>query len=71
MNTSNDITNLAKYISSLSPNELTITACLFGFLLGNDLDAYAQQSLGNFFELLGQYLLTTSSQNFLKENIND
>ena len=67
MNTNKDFNNFVKYIANLSPNELCITACIFGFLLSQSLDAYSQQSLGNFFELIGQFLLTESSQIFLQD----
>ena len=69
MNRNKDFNKFVNYIASLSPNELCITACIFAYLLSQPLDAYSQQSLGNFFELVGQFILTESSQIFLQENI--
>lgn len=67
MNNDENFNNFVKYISSLNPNEFTAVACIFGFLLSAPLDAYTQQSLGNFFECVGQVMLTISSQNFVNK----
>ena len=64
MNNDDNYNNFVKYISSLTPNEFTAVACIFGFLLSTPLDAYTQQSVGNFLECVGQVMLTISSQNF-------
>ena len=68
MNNNDEYKSLVSFITSLSPLEFSATACLFGFLLSAPLDEYSQQSVGNFFELIGQVMLTISSQNFLNEN---
>ena len=64
MNNDDNYNNFIKYISSLNPNEFAAVACIFGFLLSTPLDAYTQQSVGNFLECVGQVMLTISSQNF-------
>lgn len=51
------------YLLSLSANELSLLAVGIGFLLSMNIDANKQNSLGNFFELIGQLLLTIASQN--------
>lgn len=51
------------YLLTLSANELTLLAVGIGFLLSANIDANKQNSLGNFFELIGQLLLTLSAQN--------
>lgn len=55
--------NFITYLLSLSATELTILASILGFLLAQNIDANKQNSLGNFFELIGQTLLTISAQN--------
>lgn len=51
------------YLLTLSANELSLLAVGLGFLLSANIDANQQNSLGNFFELIGQLLLTISAQN--------
>lgn len=70
MNENENFNIFVKYISSLNPQEFTAVACIFGFLLSAPLDATTQQSLGNFFECLGQVMLTISSQKFANNNNN-
>ena len=57
--------NFISYLLSLSPNELSILGSLLGLFLSQGIDPNMQNSLGNFFELVGQMLLTISSQNIL------
>ena len=52
------------YLLSLSSNELSLLAVFLGYLLSINIDASKQNSLGNFFELIGQLLLTISAQTF-------
>lgn len=46
----------------LPPRTLTIIAVIFGYLMIDDLTAGEQNSLGNFFMLIGQMLETNSAQ---------
>ena len=55
------------YLLSLSSNELTLLAIGLGFLFSINIDTNKQNSLGNFFELTGQTLLTISAQNMVLE----
>lgn len=52
-----------EYLLTLTANELALLASVLGFLLAQGIDANKQNSLGNFFELIGQVLLTISAQN--------
>ena len=54
--------NFANLISSLSPIEFTTLGVITGYILTISLDVQAQNSLGNWFELVGQVLLTASAQ---------
>ena len=47
---------------SINQYELTILACGIGLLLAPTITVNQQNSLGNFFELIGQVLLTVNAQ---------
>lgn len=72
MNFSSDdeknIKEFATFLLNLSPNEFAGLSVAIGFLFSQVLDPYAQQSAGNFFECLGQVMLTISSQAFTRQN---
>ena len=55
--------NFFNYLLSLSANELSLLAIGLGFLFSYNTTPNEQNSLGNFFELIGQLLLTLSAQN--------
>lgn len=46
----------------LPAKTMTLTAILLGFLMIDDLTAEQQNSLGNFFKLIGQILETNAAQ---------
>lgn len=54
--------NFANLISELSPIEFTTLGVIVGYVLTVSLDVQTQNSLGNWFELVGQILLTASAQ---------
>lgn len=58
------IKEFSTFLLGLSPNEFTAFAFFMGYLLSQNMDGYSQQSTGNFFECLGQVMLTISSQQF-------
>lgn len=64
----NAITTLSKLILKLNPMEFTALAIVIGYLFTDGLDAYQVQSIGNFFELVGQMIITYGTQ---MENINE
>jgi len=54
--------NFLSYLLTLSANELSLLALGLGYLCSVNLDANQKNSLGNFFELIGQLLLAISAQ---------
>ena len=54
--------SFANLISELSPIEFTTLGVIVGYVLTVSLDVQTQNSLGNWFELVGQILLTASAQ---------
>ena len=58
----NYYTKLANLISNLSPFEFTTLGVIFGYLLSLTIPITELNSLGNWFELVGQILLTYSAQ---------
>ena len=64
----NNVKNYAAFLKKLSPNELTILCSIIGILLCQNLSANEAQSLGNLLELIGQNLLTYSSQQQLLDD---
>lgn len=61
---------LNQLILTLSPYEFTLLSTLLGYIISNGLNSIEVTSLGNFFENLGQTLLTIGSQMAVKsENI--
>lgn len=53
---------------SIHPTTYNLIAILIGIVLVGDLNANEQNSLGNWFMLLGQYLATNASQQQLIES---
>ena len=47
---------------SINEYELTILGCAIGLLIAPTITVNQQNSLGNFFELIGQVLLTVNAQ---------
>lgn len=58
----NYYTKLANLISNLSPLEFTLTASLLGYFLSLQVPITELNSLGNWFELVGQITLTYCAQ---------
>ena len=54
---------IEKSLLNLNAYEFTLFATLIGFLICDGLNYNEQQSLGNFFEMLGQTALTIGAQN--------
>ena len=65
----NPVAKLSNMLLELNAYEFNLVAMLIGYIIAQDLDAYAQSSMGNFFESLGQVLETIGSQNqYLERN---
>lgn len=58
-----DFSNFSNWIFSLNAYEFTLIATIAGFVISPTLTVNQQNSLGNFFELLGQVILTINAQN--------
>lgn len=58
----NPLIKLNDIILSLNPFELTTLAFIIGIILADGLDYNKQQSLGNFYEQIGQTMLTIGAQ---------
>lgn len=58
------LSSLTDHLLSLNGTEFSILACIIGYALTINTTINEQASLGNFFELLGQFILTTSAQNY-------
>lgn len=54
----NPVAKLSNMLLELNAYEFNLIAMLIGYIIAQDLDAYAQSSMGNFFESLGQVLET-------------
>lgn len=59
------------FLLNLTPNEFGAFASIIGYLLSQNLDAYSMQSAGNFFECIGQIMLTISSQEFTRDKFKE
>lgn len=57
------IKSFASYLFSLPAFDFTLIATILGYLFSLPLTTDEQNSLGNFFELVGQVLLTFNAQN--------
>lgn len=53
---------------NINPNEFTLSAIVIGYILCENLNTNEQNALGNWFELLGQVLETSSAQRQLLQN---
>lgn len=58
-----DFKELAMWIYSLNGYEFTLIATLAGLIIAKPLTINQQNSIGNFFEQIGQTLLTIGAQN--------
>ncbi len=57
-----DFVSFSKWLYTLNPYEFTFIATVLGFIISPSLTINEQNSLGNFFELLGQVILTVNAQ---------
>lgn len=57
-----DYKSFSEWLFSLNTYEFTLIATVVGFLISPTLTINEQNSLGNFFELLGQVILTINAQ---------
>lgn len=58
----NPLLNLNKILLTLNPYEFNALAVILGYIFSEGLDYNELQSMGNFFESIGQTLLTIGQQ---------
>lgn len=58
------------FLSNINSKEFTISAFIIGYLLCDDLTPAKQNSVGNWFMLIGQVLATNASQQQVINNAN-
>jgi len=61
------ISSLLDILLSLNGTEISILACILGYALTVNTTVNEQSVIGNFLELMGQFVLTSSAQTY---NIN-
>ncbi len=68
--TKNPITNLSKLLLTLNPFEFATLGYILGILISEGLNANELNSLGNFYNLLGETMQTigTQAQNLNSQN---
>lgn len=59
----NDFNSFSNWLFSLNAYEFSLISTAIGFAIAPTLTINQQNSLGNFFELLGQVILTINAQN--------
>lgn len=62
-----DFNQFSNWLFSLNAYEFTLIPTIIGFILGPTLTTNQQNSLGNFFDMLGQVLMTMNAQNITLE----
>ena len=60
--TNNDYSELSKYLDTLNPYEFTLISIIAAFIITPNLELNEQYSVGNFFLLLGQTIITINAQ---------
>ncbi len=65
-----DFPSFSKFLSNISPMEFGTIGCLVGLLISYPLNSNEQNSIGNFFELVGQVILTIQAQQSINSNPN-
>lgn len=63
-----EFSKFSKFLFNLNPYEFSLIAPIIGSIIAKNLTIDQQNSLGNFFELLGQTILTIAAQ---KQTIED
>lgn len=58
----NSFSKLSELILNLNPFEFTAISIILGYIFSENLDSNQVQSLGNFFESIGQTMLTIGMQ---------
>lgn len=64
----NDYKSLSDFLFSFTGNEFAIFASIIGFVISQNLDIDQVNSLGNFFECVGQFMLSKAAQDQVIDN---
>lgn len=64
----NDYKSLTDFLFSFSGNEFAIFASVIGFVISQNLTIDQANSLGNFLECVGQFMLSKASQDQVIKN---
>lgn len=62
-----DFESFSRWLSSLNPYEFTMVGAAIGLAIAPALTVNQQNSLGNFFELVGQVILTINAQKITQQ----
>lgn len=65
-----DYKKAANFLHSIDPVEFALLGLLIGLVIGENLDSNEKNTLGNFFEQIGQTLITVATQEFLLNDDN-
>ena len=66
----NDYKSLSDYLFSFTGNEFAIISSIIGFIISQDLSIDQVNSLGNFLESVGQFMLAKAAQDQVISNRN-
>lgn len=61
----------AKFLTSLSPNEFVLLGVTIGISIAQDLSIVEQNSIGNFFQMIGEILITYNGQAVTVQTLNN
>ena len=61
----------AKFLTSLSPNEFVLLGVTIGISIAQDLSIVEQNSIGNFFQMIGELLITYNGQAVTVQTLNN
>ena len=64
----NDYKSLSDFLFSFSGNEFAIMSSIIGFIISQNLNIDQVNSLGNFFEAVGQFMLCKAAQDQVLAN---
>lgn len=64
----NDYKSLSDFLFSFTGNEFAIFSSIIGFVISQNLNIDEVNSLGNFFECIGQFMLAKAAQDQVISN---
>lgn len=67
----NDYKSIADFLFSFTGNEFAIMSSVIAFIISQNLDIDEVNSLGNFFEAVGQFMLCKAAQDQVIANKNN